>query len=960
MISDAIGRLIVSRQDGTEARGTAFLVSDRLILTAFHVIGNRGETLKGGKPVLFPKASFELSHYAQEATLVEECYDAVDDWAMLSLTSPIPGIRPIPMGELQSDEINDGGRIFFKTWGFPRAGKIAGHHIMLEGRIQDACARFQDSLAFQLYSENAAADKGAALNGLSGAPCIVDGAAVGIIRANLVSTVNESGVLFGVIYACPLTADSFIKRTSRFLYIVDPLRGLPGLPRQKLPSKPFQYLHWYGAEHCEVYFGRSKKIRELFAKISGLNAPKIILVYGASGVGKSSLLASAVLPRLMNDYCITVARRNLTQTLVQTFENLQKCIEDEKSRRQKPAIFLLDQIEEVYTDPRVNGDQELSELAGKLFSFTESHPSTRIVLSFRSEWLAPIRRRLEEADVSYGESFIERMSREDVIEVVRGVSRTKRLREFYGVTVDPGLPDQIAGDLLRDPNSPIAPILSIIMTRLWEQVKNSDDADKRLTTDLYVSRMRSRLDLDHFLSEQLDLLAETRKSEIESGLILNILVQHTTELGTAKEIGQADLLRDYPRLSATGTDGQSILLTNSLISHSLLFSARRENADGNNSSNELVTRLAHDTLAPAVAAKHRLSNAPGQRAQRILESRVSSWDETHPREGVLDATNLKIVKSGLEAMRRRTEKEKALLKASESAVGRMRVARLTIAVALIIGAGVSLSFLLYPPIGQSEVFETPSGRFEHKAFWIFNNTWHYYYQMPKAEADEAQEIAYTFVESNDRRDGKILLTSNPALFQHPLDWMAVKLGGANAGLDIEIPISGCVAEGRVNSSHSSQWQGLFIIRKQVTAIDEFANSRAIDDTPSVYYHPTYGRFPEGEYVREGDQWVEKPPAQDGSNPPVTLTHREWCRDKNYIYLWDHTRVASLRTTLKQTDAHLPDPPLKGSVVIIMYVRIPLKGGDADWSYHNPISWAQMYPVIPASTDQLQKAASITQ
>src|SRR5262249_4096530 len=62
-------------------------------------------------------------------------------------------------------------------------------------------------------------------------------------------------------------------------------------------------------------------------------------------------------------------------------------------------------------------------------------------------------------------------------------------------------------------------------------------------------------------------------------------------------------------------------------------------------------RLTHDTLAPLVRERFRLSGYPAQRARRLLENRAADWKgrETDP---ILDRFDLSIVESGLPWMRR--------------------------------------------------------------------------------------------------------------------------------------------------------------------------------------------------------------------------------------------------------------------------------------------------------------------
>ena len=103
----------------------------------------------------------------------------------------------------------------------------------------------------------------------------------------------------------------------------DPLFSLPVLQPGELPDKPFRHLGWFAREHAEIFFGREHQIRKLYDRVVELNTSPIILLYGQSGVGKSSLLAAGLLPRLEESYDVYYLRRNheagLASTLRQAF-----------------------------------------------------------------------------------------------------------------------------------------------------------------------------------------------------------------------------------------------------------------------------------------------------------------------------------------------------------------------------------------------------------------------------------------------------------------------------------------------------------------------------------------------------------------------------------------------------------------------------------------------------------------
>jgi hypothetical protein len=86
----------------------------------------------------------------------------------------------------------------------------------------------------------------------------------------------------------------------------------------------------------------------------------------------------------------------------------------------------------------------------------------------------------------------------------------------------------------------------------------------------------------------------------------------------------------------------------------------------------------------------------------------------------------------------------------------------------------------------------------------------------------------------------------------------------------------------------------------------------------VYVHAS------GSFERQGEIWVEYPPYAPGRN----FRFKEALRDDRFIYLYDDTR-------------HKENDPVR-----VFYLRLPVSGGMAEWSYPNPFQWQPLYPVRP--------------
>jgi hypothetical protein len=119
------------------------------------------------------------------------------------------------------------------------------------------------------------------------------------------------------LYSAP-GAEASLDRWSLPQAAGDPLFGLPSLPALDFPPSPFRHLAPFSREEATVFFGRGREIRELFDALTLPEGAPIVLLFGAAGAGKSSLLAAGLQPRLETAYDVLYLRRDGAQGLVGT------------------------------------------------------------------------------------------------------------------------------------------------------------------------------------------------------------------------------------------------------------------------------------------------------------------------------------------------------------------------------------------------------------------------------------------------------------------------------------------------------------------------------------------------------------------------------------------------------------------------------------------------------------------
>ena len=337
----------------------------------------------------------------------------------------------------------------------------------------------------------------------------------------------------------------------------------------------------------------------------------------------------------------------------------------EEAQLGKPLVVFLDQVEEVFTRPEADQPQELDEfLAAMVVALgnRDARPRGKLVLGFRKEWLAKLDRRLAEAKLPRTSVFLKPLDRRGIIGAIRGPARPGRLQRQYRLAIEDGLPEVIAEDLLADAGSALAPTLQVLLTKMWERARQANPDQPRFDRALYESLKAEGYLLENVLDAGLKAIGRWNPVVGKSGLALDVLAYHTTELGTAAQRTRAELTARYThQVDALGG------LLGQCKDHYLIVEA-----ESNPGSTTRSTRLAHDLLAPLVQQRFRLSVAPGQRARRLLENRAPDWRDGK-NGAVLDSTDLSTVEEGAAGMRVWNADEIRLVEASRRAEEQQKV-----------------------------------------------------------------------------------------------------------------------------------------------------------------------------------------------------------------------------------------------------------------------------------------------
>jgi len=470
----------------------------------------------------------------------------------------------------------------------------------------------------------------------------------------------------------------------------DPLFGLPKPSVDWLPETPYRGLQRFTRDEWAVFFGRGQAIREIYKLVIDPGTRSVILYYGPTGVGKSSVLDAGLVPRLKLSHEVRYLRRDPDLGLLGTLcsglapgdqgthpgpsLDLARLWLD-RERPDRPLVVILDQAEEAFTRPRVaapagddealkkaliNPDAELAELLAALRAiFAGPDPARRprgkLIVSFRNEWLDRFEQSFNAVKLGWEPMPLKPLEPSGIIEAIEGPAHDPTLKRRYELTVAEGLAATIADDLVIDAGSALAPTLQVLLTNMW---KGAGGKGRHFDQALYKRLRDGGCLLRDVIEKGLEAVRQWHKDVESSGLALDLLVYHVTEFDTAAQRTRTELAARYPHRAEVLTG-----LLEKLKDGYLLIEA---DARSERSAPPVpATRLAHDTLAPLVNARFRTSIAPGQRARRLLENRATEWQDGKT-GSVLDATDLASVEVGVAGMRAWTADEARLVEASRS------------------------------------------------------------------------------------------------------------------------------------------------------------------------------------------------------------------------------------------------------------------------------------------------------
>ncbi|MGK7892778.1 MAG: NACHT and WD repeat domain-containing protein, partial [Xenococcus sp. (in: cyanobacteria)] len=266
------------------------------------------------------------------------------------------------------------------------------------------------------------------------------------------------------------------------------------LQRDFIVRSPYKGLKRFNAKDKDLFFGREKLIQKLITAIQQSN---LVLVLGASGSGKSSVVRAGVIPQIENlayQSCLFTPNRDpfvsfhrslldpekdifkeseVEFVLQGKSDTLSKTVALLRSKNSQWLIFV-DQFEELFTscsniETRHNFIQGIVDLA------QDKNQSVKLILAMRSDFLEELGTYPKFSEIAEKNiNLVANMQTEELRQAIEQPAAK------YGVVFESGLMEEIIKDVQGQAGS--LPLLQYTLDLLWQE---SDFTNRTLKSETY-------------------------------------------------------------------------------------------------------------------------------------------------------------------------------------------------------------------------------------------------------------------------------------------------------------------------------------------------------------------------------------------------------------------------------------------------------------------------------------------
>ncbi|MXW04275.1 MAG: hypothetical protein F4Z81_04295 [Gemmatimonadetes bacterium] len=381
------------------------------------------------------------------------------------------------------------------------------------------------------------------------------------------------------------------------------------------PTRPYKFLDYYTENDQGLFFGREEEIENICSRIL---ARRSFLLYGRSGVGKSSILRAGVIPRLHDQGHLTCIIRSFTDPLQHMQRMVRRLVTDngaggfdedgvslqELLRRNWPGsasriVVMLDQFEEFFLLLDEPGREAFVEELAVIME--DDALPLQFVFVMREDMLAEMSR-LKPAvpEIFHHEYRLSRLTSDQAAQAITGPAWR------VGCRFEDALVDRLLEDL-SDENSVDPPHLQIVCDTLYDQ-RNTKNL---ITESAYDQLGGASQILADYLARVLRRFSAADLSVVQQVLLALISAEERLIVVREAELAARIQAGDRYDADTLGT------LLGELVDARIV---RRRNQEG-----EGWLELAHECMIPEVSRWLTGSVYEAKQARSLLERSVENY-----------------------------------------------------------------------------------------------------------------------------------------------------------------------------------------------------------------------------------------------------------------------------------------------------------------------------------------------
>ncbi|MCF8226790.1 MAG: hypothetical protein K9J30_13005 [Bacteroidales bacterium] len=398
-------------------------------------------------------------------------------------------------------------------------------------------------------------------------------------------------------------------------------------------KSPFKFLDSYTREDREIFFGRDRETEELYRKVY---ENRILLIYGLSGTGKTSLINCGLGNKIAeSDWLPVTIRRgnNILESLWHQLEihdtsgNASKVKDGKYSAGQlvkklqsvyldhfKPVYLIFDQFEELFI---FGSREERREFISVISSIVKSDVQCKVLISIREEYLANITEfEREIPDIMQNRLRVEKMGRANAIEAIGGPCRAS------GIELEEGFEEALLNKIAPEGKEIELTYLQVFLDKIFRLVTGKAAGRKGSSPDKKTNE-QEKIKFTHGHLKQLgdvgDLLGDFLEEQIrelddpDAGLA--ILKSFVSIRGTKRQITMEEVLEASRSLGKDVSEQEAKELVNRFVDLRLL---REKDESGR-------YELRHDSLAAKIFEKITLVEKEVMEVRQFIENAYQAF-----------------------------------------------------------------------------------------------------------------------------------------------------------------------------------------------------------------------------------------------------------------------------------------------------------------------------------------------